>query len=205
MYRIHGEEIRLGYRALALSGPQPASALVEDCHSYLSIDQNVSKPVLNLDTTCRTEPEWTGPNYLLWDSYQDLTQWLLGVSTQPSKENWEILEIGLWSDLTSSLLLECLREAQGVNFIGPHLGSADDIAGRGSLLGYDVADQGQISAIHNVWFRHFELDRIRASFKADWNNYGLFDDPAAASQLAAVASILCPEHAPFFVYYMKRM
>lgn len=198
-----GEECLLGYRAIAIAGLQPKPALFKHSGTYLSIDENVSRPTLNHSFLRRPEPTWTGANHALWNSYEDLTRWLSDSASYPIGENWAIYEFGLWRDLSSIVLLDCLHEEQGVNFLGPHLGDSDDTGSRGVLLGYDVADQGQVSAIHNVSFKPSEQERIRAAFQAHLNEDGLFVDPVLASQFATVASTLCPEHAPFFIYSIR--
>jgi hypothetical protein len=72
------------------------------------------------------------------------------------------------------------------------------------LLGFDVADIGYISALSNCGW----AEDARAIMQQRWlphlNEHGLFEDADAASDFLPVAEDLVSEHAPFFVYALRR-
>ena len=67
------------------------------------------------------------------------------------------------------------------------------------FLGCDVADTGMTSALTNYGFLD-EADRAeRCSWAVEVNQFGLFQDPAWASEYAAFMQKLAPEHDGFLV------
>lgn len=70
----------------------------------------------------------------------------------------------------------------------------------GFFIGYDIADDGLISALSNCGFS--EHDRIVATDKYAryLNRHGLFEDVRIANQFAADSEIRVPEHSPFYVF-----
>ena len=71
-----------------------------------------------------------------------------------------------------------------------------------SIEGYDVADEWLTSAISNCGIGDAIMsNRVPVP---DVNNWGLFDNESEAFNFARDADRLVHEHAPFYVYQIKR-
>ena len=64
-------------------------------------------------------------------------------------------------------------------------------------LGFDVVDEGLISAVSSCGFTDAEWDYLRRRFARSLNEHHLFSEWEAARDFSRVADELIPEHAPF--------
>lgn len=69
-------------------------------------------------------------------------------------------------------------------------------------VGFDVADLGFTSALTNCGYEHDEQLGLRIRFSSQLNQFHLFANWKPASEFAASAQELVPEHAPFAPYLM---
>lgn len=70
----------------------------------------------------------------------------------------------------------------------------------GYFLGYDVADEGMVSALSNC--SYLDEDKLRAKKDFGWaiNKHGLIGEFEIAEKFVAFSDSRVPEHAPFYVY-----
>jgi hypothetical protein len=67
-------------------------------------------------------------------------------------------------------------------------------------LGWDVADNGLVSALSNCGYLPEAIDDQRRTWAPALNQWGLFDDLESARAFRASADIRVPEHAPFLLH-----
>lgn len=139
----------------------------------------------------------------------------------------ELNILGLWSDMSKMLLWlkqrpdlnELIRVAiairiflDGTTISDPlwqtiSEGGSDpaELAQGWPSLGYDVADNGQISALSDCGYQEDEMKRARASWGSDVNEWGLLSSVQNAVALKDFSNSRVPEHAPFYVYEIFRI
>lgn len=74
-----------------------------------------------------------------------------------------------------------------------------------TLLGYDVADEGQTSALSNCQFQYDEIAKARMRWQSHLNEWGLLDDFADAGAFVEFSNKRVSEHAPFYVYEIHKI
>ena len=72
-------------------------------------------------------------------------------------------------------------------------------------LGYDIADRYLVSGLSNCMLSPHELADIRRTWSEQINLFGLFSSTANAAAFRQVCDRLIPEHAPFFVYRIRKI
>lgn len=72
-------------------------------------------------------------------------------------------------------------------------------------LGYDVADNGQTSALSDCEYQQDEMTRARESWGSDVNEWGLLSSFENAVALRDFSNGRVREHAPFYVYEIFRI
>jgi hypothetical protein len=75
---------------------------------------------------------------------------------------------------------------------------ADQIAG--FFLGYDIADDGLISALSNCGYSNDEIILARKAYAPFLNKHGLIKDIKTAEKFRSYSETRVPDHAPFFVF-----
>jgi hypothetical protein len=90
---------------------------------------------------------------------------------------------------------------------GPYLVPAEPAAPQRTwrLLGYDIADAGQISGLSNCGYTPEETATLGPKWASRLNDHHLFGDQEAAFAFVEIANARVPEHAPFHVYSLFRL
>jgi hypothetical protein len=73
------------------------------------------------------------------------------------------------------------------------------------LLGYDVADAGQISGLSDCGYDAAEVAPLRSRWAARLNDFGLFATTEDAILFRDLSDNRVAEHAPFYVYGLYRL
>ena len=212
--QVHGvEEALLGFDARerflepgGLWAPERRDTylLREDVQKPLSVDPRVWPSLFGegLPDSERTRlgleamalPGWRGPNQGLWDSLSRM-QGTLGPLA--SEAHWTVAISWVSADGFSK------RDAS----FGPYREKMEPeaISTDWSLLGFDVADAGLISGLSNCGYTRAELAGLRAAWASALNAHHLFDDVEKALAFREMTDRRVPEHAPFFVYALRRV
>lgn len=122
-------------------------------------------------------PEFVGRHAPFWTDLGELHGEILKL--QPPSQ-YVILQAFAWSTGTSAAPL-----APGFHF-----------------LGYDVADEGFVSAMSNCGLTEAEWRPLRSRFQVALNTHHLFIRWESAMEYCQAVSELIPEHAPFYPYLL---
>lgn len=139
-------------------------------------------------------PGWRGPNQGLWDSLPRMRS-ALGPLAAEAHETVAISWVS--ADGFSKPLAS----------FGPYREKMEPEAIRTdwTLLGFDVADAGLISGLSNCGYTRAEIAGLRAAWASTLNAHHLFDDVEKALAFREMTDRRVPEHAPFFVYALRRI
>jgi hypothetical protein len=73
------------------------------------------------------------------------------------------------------------------------------------FLGYDVADQGRISALSDCSYQNDEVVQARLRWSSSVNDWGLLNDFSSAIAFQGFSNGRVAEHAPFCIYKVFRI
>jgi hypothetical protein len=210
----HGvEEALLGFDARerflepgSLWPPERRAAFLlrEDVRKPLSVDTSVwpslfGEGLSDVERVGRglealRAPGWRGPNQELWDS---LSRMQSALGLLPSEAYWTVA--------VSWVSVEGFSESRAGN--GPYREKMEPeaVSTDWTLLGFDVADAGFISGLSNCGYTPEEVAGLRATWASALNAHHLFDDLEKALAFRELTEARVPEHAPFFVYALRRL
>lgn len=137
-----------------------------------------------------TPPAWRGPNQYLWDNLERMRAAIgpLAAKGHP------VVAVG-WVGSPSSSTTQTRAGPPYVNAVAPaRLGKA------WSRLGFDVGDAFLTSGLTNCGYTDTDRKKLGRRWKAQLNDYHLFNDAEDALEFAEMTEQRVPEHAPFFVY-----
>lgn len=184
--------------------------LRSDCLAVLSVDSLVWPSVfarhiggiskeqlvsLGYDGPALRE-DWIGPNRPLWADLDALKTELTAYRASVRGPVWIIAETVL---VTGS-------DAQLSPF-GPYLEdtSPASLSLEWQLIGYDVADAGQISGLSNCGYSPEERETLSQKWSRRLNSHHLFKTLSEAQEFASHCDVRVREHAPFFVFGLYRV
>ena len=72
-------------------------------------------------------------------------------------------------------------------------------------LGFDVADRYLLSGLSNCAHPSERISALRLEWSSRVNSFGLISNPRWAGEFVSIVDRLVPEHAPFFVYRLRRI
>ncbi len=141
-----------------------------------------------------SSPGWRGPNQGLWDS---LSRMQSALGPLPSEAYWTVA--------ISWVLVEGFSESRAGS--GPYREKMEPeaVSTDWTLLGFDVADAGFISGLSNCGYTPEEAAGLRATWASSLNAHHLFDDLEKALAFREMTEARVSEHAPFFVYALRRI
>ena len=108
-----------------------------------------------------------------------------------SASGWVVIAIGVVVDDAEAR--EHLAVRRGI-------GTVLEVGPAWRFLGYDVADEGNISGLSNCGFDGGDVGSLRAKWASRINEHGLLADPSDATSFRSMTDRRVPEHAPFEVY-----
>ncbi len=113
------------------------------------------------------------------------------MSSQGGNGDWALVAIGTVA-----------ADAEAREHLARHRGidSVLDVGPAWRLLGYDVADEGNISGLSNCGFGEDEMVSLRATWASRINDYGLMTNLSDALSFRSITDRRVSEHAPFQVY-----
>lgn len=178
--------------------------LREDVYKPLSVDPAVWPSLFGegLPETERTRlgldalplPGWRGPNPGLWDNLSRMRSCLGPLA---SEAHWTVAVSWVSAEGFSK---PATSGGPYLEEMAPPVVSAD-----WSLLGFDVADAGLISGLSNCGYVRAEIAGLRAAWASELNAHHLFTEVGRALAFRALTERRVPEHAPFFVYSLRRL
>ncbi len=139
-------------------------------------------------------PGWRGPNQELWDNLSRMQRFLEPLPTE-----------AYWRVAVSWVSVEGFSESRAGG--GPYREKMEPeaLGTDWTLLGFDVADAGFISGLSNCGYTPGEAAGLRATWASALNAHHLFDDLEKALAFREMTEGRVPEHAPFFVYALRRL
>ncbi len=139
-------------------------------------------------------PGWRGPNQELWDSLSRMQSALEPLAAEAH-----------WTVAVSWVSVEGFSESRAG--AGPYREKMEPeaVSADWTLLGFDVADAGFISGLSNCGYTPEEAAGLRATWASALNAHHLFDDLEKALAFRELTEARVPEHAPFFVYALRRL
>jgi hypothetical protein len=166
--------------------------LRQDIEKPLSVDRLVWQSVFN----SAFEEETIAVNFYiglgrLWSKLDHMRQFL--------DDSWGANWKPCWF-IAVTALIESSEQKEIMNLHGPGDLNPAVINPTWDLLGYDIADDGDISGLSNCGYGSDEAKSLRTRWGSRLNTYHLFDDLNQALEFKIVSDARVPEHAPFAVY-----
>jgi hypothetical protein len=150
-------------------------------------------------TTLQTSRDWldSDVNTLgLWIDVHRMLRWL---GERPDVKQSVRLTVAIAVFLDNVSVLAPLWQAVSHEGVTP-----STVPPEWTTLGYDVADEGQVSALSNCQFEEDDMVEARRRWREHINESGLFDNASVAAEFVNSANERVPEHAPFYVYEILR-
>lgn len=207
------QQLLLGFDARLGSPADPLDWNEHRRDRYL-LRRDVSRPISTdvavwptiFDSGVVPRPSFVGPYQDLWEDLAALTAHL---DTAPARPRASIVAISLRYDAcTDAEKTSWDRLLAGFDpLVGPEGQSAPPATSRSTargddwdFLGYDVSDQGGLSALSNCAFDPGESEALRRRWQPRINAHHLFADLQDALDFRDTSNRRVTEHAPFFVF-----